>query len=115
MKNEHILAGLVAMGLGLTGGHALAAKAGHEKCYGVAKAGQNDCGSSDGRHGCSGKATKDYDKTEWKYVKTGTCEKMQMAMKKAGSAKEKAGNVKEKAMSTGGSAKEKMNKGSSKE
>ena len=24
-----------------------------EKCYGVAKSGQNDCGSSDGAHGCA--------------------------------------------------------------
>lgn len=53
-----------------------------EKCYGVAKAGQNDCGSKDGSHNCSGKAKKDYDKNEWKYVKKGTCEAAKAALKK---------------------------------
>jgi uncharacterized membrane protein len=46
-----------------------------EKCYGVAKAGQNDCASSDGAHSCSGQATVDLARTEWKYVVKGTCEK----------------------------------------
>ena len=45
-----------------------------EKCYGVAKAGQNDCGTA--RHTCAGKATKDNAPDEWKYVPKGTCEKM---------------------------------------
>ena len=49
-------------------------KAGTEKCYGVAKAGQNDCGTA--RHSCAGKATADNDPTEWKYVAKGTCEQM---------------------------------------
>ncbi|MFN3202969.1 MAG: DUF2282 domain-containing protein [Bradymonadia bacterium] len=46
------------------------------KCLGVAKAGHNDCGSTDGRHDCSGKAAKDLDPTEWVYVPEGPlCEK----------------------------------------
>ncbi len=45
-----------------------------EKCYGIAKAGQNDCGTA--RHSCAGKATKDNAPDEWKYVPKGTCEKM---------------------------------------
>jgi uncharacterized membrane protein len=44
-----------------------------EKCYGIAKAGQNDCGTA--KHTCAGKATRDNDPAEWKYVATGTCEK----------------------------------------
>ena len=44
-----------------------------EKCYGIAKAGQNDCGTA--RHSCAGKATKDNAPDEWKYVPKGTCEK----------------------------------------
>jgi uncharacterized membrane protein len=44
-----------------------------EKCYGIAKAGQNDCGTA--RHSCAGKATKDNATDEWKYVPKGTCEK----------------------------------------
>ena len=55
---------------------------GKEKCYGVAKAGKNDCGSKDGSHGCAGLAKKDYDKKEWKYVASGTCKKIQAAIAK---------------------------------
>ena len=47
------------------------------KCLGVAKAGHNDCGSTDGRHSCSGKATKHLDPTEWVYLPDGPlCEHM---------------------------------------
>jgi uncharacterized membrane protein len=45
-----------------------------EKCYGIAKAGQNDCGTA--RHSCAGKAAKDNAPDEWKYVPKGTCEKI---------------------------------------
>ncbi|SDA64205.1 MULTISPECIES: DUF2282 domain-containing protein [unclassified Janthinobacterium] len=44
-----------------------------EKCYGVAKAGQNDCASSDGAHSCAGQAVADKLPTEWAYVAKGTC------------------------------------------
>jgi len=44
-----------------------------EKCYGVAKAGQNDCGSA--THGCAGLAKTDNAPGEWKFVPKGTCEK----------------------------------------
>jgi uncharacterized membrane protein len=44
------------------------------KCYGIAKAGQNDCGTA--KHTCAGQAKRDNDPTEWKYVPAGTCEKM---------------------------------------
>ncbi len=50
-------------------------KDGQEKCYGVAKAGQNDCSSADGSHTCAGQATVDKDKNEWKHVAKGTCVK----------------------------------------
>ena len=53
--------------------------AGKEKCYGVAKKGKNDCGN--GAHSCGGHATKDYDEKEWKYVKAGTCKKVQKKVK----------------------------------
>jgi uncharacterized membrane protein len=50
------------------------ATADKEKCYGAAKAGQNDCGSADGSHHCSGQAKTDNDPNEWKFVPKGTCE-----------------------------------------
>lgn len=47
-----------------------------EKCWGVAKAGQNDCGSNATAHSCAGQSTKDYDPNDFKAVKAGTCVKM---------------------------------------
>jgi uncharacterized membrane protein len=47
-----------------------------EKCFGVAKAGQNDCGNLSGTHSCAGQAKVDFDKTEWKWVAKGTCKEM---------------------------------------
>lgn len=47
-----------------------------EKCAGINKAGANDCGSLDGKHGCSGQATVDNDPNEWVYVPEGTCAKI---------------------------------------
>ena len=53
----------------------VAQKEGTEKCYGVAKAGQNDCGTA--KHACAAQGAKaDNDPTEWKYVEKGTCEKV---------------------------------------
>lgn len=56
-------------------GTAQAADTGKEKCFGIAKAGQNDCASVTGSHSCAGQAKKDQDLTEWKFVAKGTCEK----------------------------------------
>ena len=46
-------------------------KGDQEACYGVAKAGQNDCGTA--THGCAGVAKVDKDPNEWKFVAKGTC------------------------------------------
>ena len=47
-----------------------------DKCFGITKAGQNDCASATGSHSCAGTATKDKDPGDWKYVEKGTCDKM---------------------------------------
>jgi uncharacterized membrane protein len=47
-----------------------------EKCYGIAKAGQNDCANLAGTHSCAGQSKLSDDKGEWKYVAKGTCESM---------------------------------------
>jgi uncharacterized membrane protein len=47
-----------------------------EKCAGVAKAGQNDCGALDGAHSCAGQAKIDNGDNEWVYVPKGTCSKI---------------------------------------
>ncbi len=46
---------------------------GTEQCYGVAKAGENQCGTA--KHACAASSKTDNDPTEWKYVPKGTCEK----------------------------------------
>ena len=48
-----------------------------EKCYGIAKAGHNDCASAG--NSCAGTSVKDGDHTAWIYVPAGTCAKIQGA------------------------------------
>lgn len=45
-----------------------------DKCYGVSKAGQNDCQTS--THSCAGTATMDNQGDAWIYVPAGTCGKL---------------------------------------
>jgi len=61
-----------AVGMASAVDSASAAKDGFEKCFGISKAGQNDCAASGGLS-CAGTSTVDYDGEAWKYVKTGTC------------------------------------------
>jgi uncharacterized membrane protein len=42
-----------------------------ERCYGVARAGANDCGT--GKHSCAKRAMYDRQPDEWKMVPEGTC------------------------------------------
>jgi uncharacterized membrane protein len=46
----------------------------NEKCYGIAKAGKNDCQTA--THSCAGTSTADADAASWLYVPAGTCEKV---------------------------------------
>lgn len=48
---------------------------GMEKCYGIAKAGLNDCGTPS-NSGCAGSSKVDGDKAAWLYVPKGTCNKI---------------------------------------
>ena len=63
-----------ALALAIGPAHAADAKAAQEKCYGIAKAVQNDCAA--GAHSCAGQAKADNDANDWKYVAKGTCEKL---------------------------------------
>jgi uncharacterized membrane protein len=70
------LASVCAINAGAASANDTAAtKAEKEKCFGVAKAGQNDCAAPNGSHSCAGQAKMDKDGHEWKYVAKGTCEK----------------------------------------
>ena len=45
-----------------------------EKCYGVAKAGKNDCAANG--HSCQAQAKQDANAKEWIYVPKGTCDRI---------------------------------------
>ncbi len=65
-----------ALALGLLGpspAQAHGSAKGNEPCYGIAKAGQNDCSNLAMTHTCAGEASMDNDPGEWKYVPKGTC------------------------------------------
>lgn len=47
---------------------------GSEKCYGIAKAGRNDCAA--GAHSCAGQATRPMDKSSFVYLPKGACSKI---------------------------------------
>ena len=64
------------LALGLVGNAAAADPAGKEKCYGIAKAGQNDCANLSGTHSCAGQSKADMSPEDWKYVAKGSCAKM---------------------------------------
>jgi uncharacterized membrane protein len=46
----------------------------NEKCYGIAKAGKNDCAA--GAHSCAGQSTKNNDKASFVYLPKGACAKI---------------------------------------
>lgn len=77
------VAGILALGLTATGSPALAMDTGKmgikgassmEKCYGISKAGANDCKS--GIHGCKGMSKTDGEKDSFLMVPKGTCAKI---------------------------------------
>jgi len=67
------LASMLALGLA---GQSAAQDKPKEKCYGIAKAGQNDCANLSGTHSCAGQNKTDNGADEWKYVAAGTCKDM---------------------------------------
>ena len=58
-------------------------KSGYEKCFGIAKAGMNDCAGKNAPHACAGQATMDRDKVDFVYLPKGTCEKISGGSTKA--------------------------------
>jgi uncharacterized membrane protein len=68
------LASMIAFGALSSSTQAADEKAATEKCYGVAKAGKNDCAAN--AHSCAGQAAKDANGKEWIKVPKGTCERI---------------------------------------
>ena len=70
----------IALAAGITAGLATAPAAAQsgakEKCFGVAKTGQNDCAAGPGTS-CAGTSTTDYQGNAWKLVPKGTCAKIE--------------------------------------
>ena len=69
------LATVCAASVGTASAATASAAAEKEKCFGIAKAGQNDCAAANGSHSCAGQSKTDNGAAEWKYVAKGTCEK----------------------------------------
>ena len=69
------LASVLAMGL-LSTAQAQDKPAEKEKCFGIAKAGANDCANLSGTHSCAGQNKTAMGADEWNYVAKGTCAKM---------------------------------------
>jgi len=66
---------LLSLGAAALATPAMAAdKAATEKCYGVTKAGKNDCAGA--AHSCAGQSKVDADGKDWIEVPKGTCEKL---------------------------------------
>lgn len=78
MTIRHIVSSALAaaLGLGLGAAKAHGDATGKQKCYGIAKAGQNDCSNLAETHDCAGEAHADNDPGEWQYVAKGTCKKL---------------------------------------
>lgn len=78
MKTFSILTGavaLLALGAGAVAAQPLQAQSSSgekEKCYGVSRAGQNDCAAGPGTS-CAGTSTRDWQGNAWKLVPKGTC------------------------------------------
>ncbi len=69
------ISGIIATGLSVASTSALAKPPAMEKCYGIVKAGKNDCGSLN-ENACAGQAKKDHDPYAWILVPKGTCNKI---------------------------------------
>jgi uncharacterized membrane protein len=79
------LAAAVLSAAALSSAHAAdeAAKkpGGVEKCFGIAKAGENSCHTANGSHGCGSMSKTDYLGEDFKVVPGGTCEAMNGSLK----------------------------------
>ena len=79
-SNSKVICAAVSslLSMGLLAGTANAAESKDggkmEKCYGVAKAGKNDCAANG--HACAGQAKTDGDGNEWISLPAGTCERL---------------------------------------
>ncbi len=81
------LAGAVATALTSTAFIDTAVAAPKERCYGVAKAGKNQCKAGAGTT-CAGTSTVNYQGNAWSLVPKGTCEEIKIDGERSGSLNE---------------------------
>jgi len=77
MKSNTVIISAFAAAMALTAIGQVSAQqqpANGEKCYGVVKAGLNDCQTA--TSSCAGTATRDRQSDAWIYVPAGTCKKI---------------------------------------
>ena len=78
IKSINLLVTSAIGGLVALAGQAQAADlvqcAAQERCYGISKAGKNDCATASSA--CNGTARQDFQKDAWVYVPKGTCLKL---------------------------------------
>lgn len=81
MKKGNVLVGSatavalsIALQIAAQAGPAPVPKFDHEKCYGVAKAGKNDCQTANSS--CAGTSRRDAQDDAWVYLPSGSCEKL---------------------------------------
>lgn len=83
-RSKLIVAAAVAAALSTAATMPASAADKMEKCYGVAKAGSNDCAAGPGTS-CAGTSTQDGQKNAWMLVPSGTCDKLVGGSLEAGS------------------------------
>lgn len=76
------ISGLLALGISAASGSVSAAE--NEKCFGVAKAGQNGCNSNANKHTCAGHSKIDNDPNDFTAVPKGSCLKIGGKLEPAG-------------------------------
>lgn len=87
VKRTFATAAVVAGALAVAGASTMtspAYAAGNVKCYGVSKAGQNDCAAGPGTT-CAGTSKVDYQGNAWKLVPKGSCMTMDLPGDRKGS------------------------------
>ena len=74
MRTTTLVVSALATALSMSMAGEVQAAGDNEKCYGIAKAGKNDCQTA--THSCAGTSTKDADASSWILVPAGTCKKI---------------------------------------
>lgn len=82
-KTSLLVASALAVAVGTMASTTPSEAASREKCYGVSKAGKNDCAAGPGTS-CAGTSKVDYQGNAWKFIQYGMCEKLSLPSKTDG-------------------------------